>query len=163
MLFESERIRLFSQIYKIFQIDYLEHCLECANNLALSFIRSFMCGDIYRQTYSHARDNLVQASIGYLTDNINKFFTSQDIVDKHNNWTSHLFRLIKKACESIKYIYMRAKSAIDWAFRIRFAGYFALVQKECGNVAKRVKIIWQVTLPADLKSVPTIRLMNNAS
>jgi len=124
--FENERIGLFDQIYKIFESDYVEPSLEYANILDLNFISSFVYGEINLSTDAHARENLGDAIIDFLTGNLDKSFSSQDIADEFNYSTSYLFSHFKKrtgyaiihffnlkkaqkACEYLKYTDMSVK------------------------------------------------------
>lgn len=151
--FENERIELFDQIYKIFQSDYVEPSLEYANILALNFIGAFVFGDIYRSTDAHARDNLVDAIIDFLTDNLDKSFTSHEIADEFNYSTSYLFSLFKKrtgyaiihffnlkktqkACEYLKYTDMSVKE-ISFSMGFQDPLYFSRLFKKNMGMSPR--------------------------
>ncbi|SDD82510.1 transcriptional regulator, AraC family [Pricia antarctica] len=151
--FENERIELFDQMYKIFQSNYIESSLEYVNILSLNFIGAFIYGEIHRSTDAHARDNLVDAIIGYLTDNLDKSFTSQDIADAFNYSTSYLFSLFKKrtgyaiihffnlkktqkACEYLKYTDMSVKE-ISFSMGFQDPLYFSRLFKKNMGMSPR--------------------------
>lgn len=151
--FENERVGLFDQIYKIFQSNYIESSLEYANILALSFIGSFVYGEIDRSTDAHAREHLVDAIIDFLTGNLDKSFTSQDIADEFNYSTSYLFSLFKKrtgyaiihffnlkktqkACEYLKYTDMSVKE-ISYNMGFQDPLYFSRLFKKNMGMSPR--------------------------
>lgn len=151
--FKSERIRLFDQMYKIFQSNYVEPSLEYANILALSFVISFVYGDVDQSNDAHARNHLVDSIIEYLTDNLDKSFTSQDIADEFNFSTSYLFSIFKKrtgyaiihffnlkktqkACEYLKYTNMSVKE-ISFSMGFQDPLYFSRLFKKNMGMSPR--------------------------
>ncbi|TRX54759.1 helix-turn-helix domain-containing protein [Fulvivirga sp. M361] len=154
--FESERIKLFNQIFQIFKSDYVEPQMEYANILGLNFISSFIFREIDQSVGVHAGNNLVDAIIDFLNQNLDKSFKSEDIAEEFNYSPSYLFSLFKKrtgyslihffnlkkiqkACEYLNYTDLTVK---EIGYRMGFQDplYFSrLFKKQMGVSPKTYK------------------------
>jgi len=144
--FESERISLFNQIFQIYQSEYILPKLEYASILGLNLISSFVYNEVKDSVHMDSQNNVVDAIIAYLNDNLDKSFKSGDIANKFNYSSSYLFNLFKKrtgyslihffnlkkiqkACEYLKYTDLSIKE-ISYKMSFHDPLYFSRIFKK---------------------------------
>ncbi|MFI1773142.1 AraC family transcriptional regulator [Thalassobellus citreus] len=94
--FDSDRIKLFNQIFEILNNTYLEAQLEYANILSLNFISAFIYNNIDATVNINKRDNLVGSITAFLNNNLGKSLKAEDIAKAFNLSTSYTQTLFKK-------------------------------------------------------------------
>lgn len=152
--FESGRISLFNQIFQIYQSEYVFPKLEYANILGLNFISSFIYREVKDSVHMENHNNVVDAIIAFLNENLDKSFKSEDIAEKFNYSSSYLFNLFKKrtgyslmhffnlkkiqkACEYLKYTDLSIKE-ISYNMSFQDPLYFSRTFKKYIGVSPRV-------------------------
>ncbi|NKI27576.1 AraC family transcriptional regulator [Arenibacter sp. 6A1] len=150
--FESGRINLFGQIFKIYGSSYIEPQMEYANLSALNFLSSFIYSDINNVSHNDY-ENLVDSIIDFLINNLDKSFTSKDIAGNFNYSSSYIFSLFKKktgyslihffnlkkiqkSCEYIKFTDMNIK---EISFKLGYHDplYFSRIFKRYMGVSPK--------------------------
>ncbi|PXX21829.1 AraC family transcriptional regulator [Arenibacter sp. ARW7G5Y1] len=150
--FESGRIALFDQIFKIYKSSYIEPQMEYASISALNFLSSFIYDDT-NNLRTDNYENLVDSITEFLTDNIDKSYTSEDIALKFNYSSSYIFNLFKKktgyslihffnlkkiqkSCEYIKYTDLNIK---EISYKVGFQDplYFSRLFKKYMGVSPK--------------------------
>lgn len=151
--FKSERIALFDRIFQMLQSDYTSTQLEYANVLGLNFIGSFVYSEIDQTPKTNNRNNMVDAVIQFLNNNLDKSFKSEDIANEFNYSPSYLFNLFKKrtgyslihffnlkkiqkACEYLKYTDLSVKE-ISYKMSFQDPLYFSRTFKKYIGVSPR--------------------------
>ncbi|WP_308991299.1 AraC family transcriptional regulator [Mariniflexile litorale] len=151
--FNNDRIKLFNQIFEIFNSNYIDTQLEYANILSLTFLSSFIYNAIETSINIHKNDNLVGSIIDFLNYNIDKSYKSEDIAEEFNLSTSyihtifkkrtgysliHFFNLkkIQKACEYLNYTDLNIKE-ISIKLGINDALYFSRLFKKYMGVSPK--------------------------
>ena len=124
--FDSSRIQLFNQIYRILEKSYAEPQLEYANMLGLNFVASYVYKEIDEVAKKGEKGDLVDSIIAYLNQNLDQSFRSEDIAKRFKCSPSYIFTLFKKrtgysiihyfnlkkiqkACEFLKYTDLSVK------------------------------------------------------
>ncbi|MFD2725162.1 AraC family transcriptional regulator [Hyunsoonleella rubra] len=124
--FSKERINSFEKIFALFRSNYLEDYIEYANILSLNFISYFVYHDFETTVKRNADITTVNSIIEYLTDNLDKKFTLDEIASRFNYSKSYLhtkfktktgypllvffnLKKVQKACELLNYTDMSIK------------------------------------------------------
>lgn len=94
--FNNDRIKLFNQIFEIFNNNFLDFQLEYATILSLNFISTFIYNKIDSSVSIHKNENLVGIITEFLINNINESFKSEDIAKEFKLSISYIQNLFKK-------------------------------------------------------------------
>lgn len=144
--FDSTRINLFDQIFKLFKSDYVASGMEYANILAQGFLGSFVYADVNDDANSRTANHIVDQIMEFLNDNLDKSLKSEDISNKFNYSPSYLYTIFKKrtgyslvhfmnlkkiqrACEYLKYTDLSIKE-IGYSLGFQDPLYFSRLFKK---------------------------------
>ncbi|WP_228853025.1 AraC family transcriptional regulator [Aegicerativicinus sediminis] len=95
--YDNTVIKLFEQIFEIFNGGYAEYELEFANILSQSFISSFIYHDINKHTNTANSKDLVNSIKTFLNENLDKTFKTEELANEFNYSPSYLFSVFKKS------------------------------------------------------------------
>jgi AraC-like DNA-binding protein len=132
--FSKDRIQAFEKIFTLFTSNYLENYIEYANLLTLNFINYFIYHDFESNVKNDIDVTVVSSIIKYLTDNLDKKFTLDEIASRFNYSKSYLhtkfknktgypllmffnLKKVQKACELLNYTDLSIK---EISFRVGF-------------------------------------------
>lgn len=151
--FDSGRISLFNQVFKLFKSDYVASSMEYANILAQGLLGSFVYADLEEKAHSRAAHTIVEEIMEYINENLDKSFKTEEISEKFNYSTSYLYTIFKKrtgyslvhfinlkkiqrACEYLKYSELSVK---EIGYRLGFQDplYFSRLFKNYMDLSPR--------------------------
>jgi AraC-like DNA-binding protein len=151
--YNSDIIKLFDQIFNIFNSGFLEFKMEYANILSQRFISSFIYREINKTSSSVNSENLINSIKDYLNENLHKSLKTEDLAKKFNYSSSYIFSVFKKstgyslhhffnlkktqkACEYMNYT---KKSIKEISFKLGFQDqfYFSRVFKKYMGVSPK--------------------------
>jgi len=144
--FDSTRIHLFDQIFKLFKSDYVAPKMEYATILAQGLLGSFVYADIDDDVSTNTTNDILNQIMEFLNDNLDKSFKSEDISKKFNYSVSYLYTIFKKrtgyslvhfinlkkiqrACEYLKYTDLSIKE-IGYSLGFQDPLYFSRLFKK---------------------------------
>lgn len=130
--FVQERIALFDQLYTYFEQGYSVENLTYINLLFLQFLSSFIYSDKYKTKLSENNIDMLETSITFMQDNLEKSLTLSELAASVNLSNSHysaIFRKktgfapieyfnhlkIQKACQYLQFTQLRIR---EIAFKI---------------------------------------------
>jgi AraC-like DNA-binding protein/uncharacterized RmlC-like cupin family protein len=130
--FVQERIALFDQLYTYFEQGYSVENLTYINLLLLQFLSSFIYSDKYKTKLSENNIDMLETSITFMQDNLEKSLTLSELAASVNLSNSHysaIFRKktgfapieyfnhlkIQKACQYLQFTRLRIR---EIAFKI---------------------------------------------
>ncbi|MFS4416937.1 AraC family transcriptional regulator [Maribacter sp. 2307ULW6-5] len=151
--FESGRIHLFNQIYKLFESDYAAAAMEYANMLAQGFLGSFVYAQLEESETSRSANNVVDQIIAFIGQNLDKSFKAEQISEKFHYSPSYLYTIFKKrtgyslvhfinlkkvqrACEYLKYSELSIKE-IGYHLGFQDPLYFSRLFKKFMGMSPR--------------------------
>jgi AraC-like DNA-binding protein/uncharacterized RmlC-like cupin family protein len=151
--FDNQRIKLFNEIYRMYESEYTVPKLEFANIYGLKFISSFAYEAKSFALENAINTNLVNSVIDFLNNNLDKTFKSEEIAEHFNRSPSYLFSLFKKrtgyslihffnlkkmqkACEYLKYTDLSIKE-ISFKTGIQDPLYFSRAFKKYFGVSPK--------------------------
>lgn len=94
--FIEERINLFDQLYMYLEQGYSYENLTYTNILFLQFLSSFAFSEKFKSTLKEKTDDILEASILYMQNNIELILSLKDLADHANCSSSHYCSLFKK-------------------------------------------------------------------
>jgi len=95
--YDNKVIKLFDQIFEIFNGGYVEFEMEFANILSHSFISSFIYHDINKNTNTTNIEDLVNSIKAFFNNNLDKSFKTEDLAKEFNYSPTYLFSVFKKS------------------------------------------------------------------